>query len=118
VAELSFDQRGDVVVGRLAGEIDSRYTGDLREALSRRLTNRSRGLVLDISDVSYLDSAGIEFLFDLARRLRTHRQVLRLEVPAGAPMRRVLDLCGIDQAIALDVTAEVAIDLMRDGNTP
>jgi anti-anti-sigma factor len=115
VAELRFDQRDDVVVGRLAGEIDGGYTRDLQDALSRRLTNRSRGLVLDLSDVRYLDSVGIEFLFDLARRMRTHRQGLRLVVPADSPMRRVLDLFSIDQLIGLDATPEAAIEVIREG---
>lgn len=114
MAELRFDHHDDVLVGRLTGVIDGGQTGDLRDALARRLTNRSRGLILDLSEVSYLDSAGIEFLFDLARRMRTHRQVLRLVVPADAPVRRVLYMCGIDQVISLDITPDAAVDVLRE----
>ena len=109
LAQLSFETTDDVLVGRVDGEIESTNADDLRGALAGRLTTEGAGLVLDLSDATYIDSAGIEVLFDLARRLRTRRQRLWLVVPAGAPMRRVLDLCDIDRAAAVHVTLESAL---------
>lgn len=115
LAQLRFDQLDDsVVVGRIVGEIESANADELRRALARRLRNDSAGLVLDLSSTSYLDSAAIELLFDLARRLRTHRQRLCLVVPASAPMRRVLDLCEIDTVAEIDETIEEAFETMRE----
>jgi len=115
LAQLRFDQLDDaVVVGRVVGEIDSANADELRRALARRLRNDSLGLVLDLSSTSYLDSAAIELLFDLARRLRAHRQRLCLVVPASAPMRRVLDLCEIDTVAEIDETIEGAFGTMRE----
>lgn len=113
LAQLSFDEIGSVLVGRIQGEIESVNSEQLRAALARRLTNESPGLVLDLSQAAYLDSAGIELLFDLARRLRTHRQRLRLVVPAAAPMRRVLDLCDIEEVAPMDPTVEAAVEVLR-----
>jgi anti-anti-sigma factor len=115
LAQLRFDQLDDaVVVGRVVGEIESANADELRRALARRLRNDSLGLVLDLSSTSYLDSAVIELLFDLARRLRAHRQRLCLVVPASAPMRRVLDLCEIDTVAEIDETIEEAFGTMRE----
>ena len=118
LAELSFDEIGSVLVGRVEGEIESVNAEQLRRGPRRRLTNDSAGLVLDLSRVAYLDSAGIELLFDLARRLRTHRQRLRLVVPAAAPMRRVLDLCDIEEVAPMDATVEGAIEGLRRARPP
>jgi len=87
---------------------------ELRDGLSRRLTNVGPGLILDLSEATYLDSAGIEFLFDLARRLRTSGQRLCLVVPARAPMRRVLDLCDIDEIASMDVTVDAAVEGLHE----
>ena len=111
-------ETGEVVVARLAGEIDSVTSGELREALSRALTNIGPGLVLDLTEATYVDSAGIEFLFDLARRLRSRGQRLRLVVPAGAPMRRVFALCGIEKTMDVEVTLDAAIDSLREQSPP
>jgi anti-anti-sigma factor len=110
LAELSFEMAGNVVVGRVVGEIESVNAEEMSTALAARLTSEVAGLVIDLSRVTYLDSAGIELLFDLARRLRTHRQRLRLVVPVDAPMRRVLELCDIDRAAPIDSTVEGALD--------
>jgi anti-anti-sigma factor len=114
LAQLEFDQEDDaVVVGRVIGELESANADELRDALVRRLRNDSAGLVVDLSATSYLDSAAIELLFDLARRLRTHRQRLCLVVPPEAPMRGVLTLCGIDTVADIDETADGAVRRIR-----
>jgi anti-anti-sigma factor len=110
LAQLRFEAIGDVVVGRVEGEIETANADDLRAAIAGRLTNAGAGLVLDLSETTYLDSAGIELLFDLARRLRTHRQRLGLVLPEGAPMRRVLDLCDIERVAPVDSTLEAALE--------
>jgi anti-anti-sigma factor len=114
LAQLSFETAGNVVVGRVEGEIESVNAEEMSTALAGNLPSDKAGLVIDLSRVTYLDSAGIEFLFDLARRLRTHRQRLRLVVPADAPMRRVLELCDIERAAPIDTTVEAALEGMGE----
>jgi len=114
LARLQFDtENEDVVVARVIGEIESTNADELLEAVGRRLQNDSAGLVLDLSATSYLDSAAIELLFDLVRRLRAHRQRMRLVVPTDAPLRRVLTLCGIDAVAEIDETVDVAFRGIR-----
>ena len=67
-------QKNHVMVARVAGDIDSVTSGELRHGVSRRLTNVVPGLILDLTEATYVDSAGIEFLFDLAERLRSRGQ--------------------------------------------
>jgi anti-anti-sigma factor len=113
LAELNFEMVDDIVLGRVEGEIESVNADEMSAALANQISSDKAGLVIDLSGVSYLDSAGIELLFDLARRLRTHRQRLRLVVPADAPMRRVLELCDIQRAAPIDATVESALEGMN-----
>jgi anti-anti-sigma factor len=115
LVELRFEERSGIAIGLVDGEIESSNADELRAALADRLSNESAGLVLDLSGVTYLDSAGIELLFDLARRLRTHRQALGLVVPSDAPMVRVLQLCGIDRIARIDATVDAALSGLRGG---
>ena len=112
LAELTFETVNDIVVGHVEGEIESVNADEMSAALAGQLSSDKMGLVIDLTGVSYLDSAGIELLFDLARRLRTHRQRLRLVVPSQAPMRRVLELCDIQRAAPIDATVEAALEGM------
>jgi anti-anti-sigma factor len=102
LAGFDFEQRDDVLVATLEGEIDSSNATELRLALSQLLEGASTALILDLSRVSYLDSAGVHLLFELGRRLAARRQAIRLVVPEDAPMRRVLELCAVDGVAPMD----------------
>lgn len=67
------DQQGRAIVLHLAGPLGvGRSVRHLRAAVGRALACGGRGLVLDLSGVSYLDAAGIGAL------ISCHRRALRL----------------------------------------
>ncbi len=107
---------GGVVVASVEGEIDSSNAAELRLALSERLPSTSSSLVLDLSDVTYLDSSGIHLLFDLGRRLAARRQQMRLVVPVQAPMRRVLELCAVDSVAPMDESLDLSLASLGAGD--
>lgn len=109
VIDVDFEQRDNVLVASVSGEVDSSNAAELRMALSERLPTSSSALVLDLSGVSYLDSSGVHLLFELGRRLAARRQSLRLVVPEGAPMRRVLELCAVESVAPMDDELEAAL---------
>lgn len=109
IAGFEFEEREGVLIASIEGEIDSSNAAELRLALSERLPSASSALVLDLSEVTYLDSSGIHLLFDLGRRLSARRQALRLVVPERAPMRRVLELCAVDGVAPMDLALEGAL---------
>ena len=108
IAGIGFQERDGVIVAAVEGEIDSSNAADLRLALAERLPSTSSALVLDLSRVSYLDSSGIQLLFDLGRRLAARRQAMRLIVPPDAPMRRVLELCAVESIAPMDTELDAA----------
>ena len=65
--------------------------------------------MIDLNECRYLDSAGIEVIFDLARRLRRRRQGLRIVVPAGSPLTRVLELTEVGTAAPIHETVDSAV---------
>jgi anti-anti-sigma factor len=114
LAEFEFDQRDGVLVATIAGEVDSSNASELRLALSDRLPSAASALILDLSGVSYLDSSGIQLLFELGRRLGARRQAMRLVVPADAPMRRVLELCDVATVAPMDPEVDQALRAIGD----
>jgi anti-sigma B factor antagonist/stage II sporulation protein AA (anti-sigma F factor antagonist) len=107
------DGHDDVVVARLSGEIDLSNASPVGDALSGAVPNRALGLVLDLSGTSYLDSSGVSLVFDLADRLRRRQQQLRLVVPEGAPLRRVLGIVDPSGALPIVEAVDTAIAQIR-----
>jgi anti-anti-sigma factor len=96
IADLNIETRGPVVVARLRGDVDMSNAGQLRDELNAATRNDALGLVLDLSEVAYLDSAGIHMIHRLRDGLHTHGQKLRLVIPADSPVNDTLRLAGLD----------------------
>lgn len=84
---------------RVIGEIDLSNVREIMEAVIGAVPDDAALVVVDLSDTTYLDSAGISMLFRLAERLGYSRQSLRLVVPPGAPIRAVLELTRLTSII-------------------
>jgi anti-sigma B factor antagonist len=115
LAQLDFDERGDVVIARLAGELDLSNVHDIGDGLNAAVTRDTAGLVLDLSELTHLDSAGVRLLFDLRGRLATARQRLAAVVPEGAPIREVLDLAAVPGAVPLFTRLDDAVAAAASG---
>ena len=77
-----------------AGEIDHATSRLLADALRRATVAGEGNVVLDLSEVSFIDSAGISALLNGLRRLTRQRRKLIVVCPPGRP-RRVFEILGL-----------------------
>jgi anti-anti-sigma factor len=105
----------DVVVARLSGEIDLSNAADVGEQLAAAVPNVALGLVIDLTATAYLDSSGVHLLFDLGERLQRRQQQLRVVVPEGGPIRRVLRIVELDATVPVLPSVEQAVEQIRAG---
>jgi anti-sigma B factor antagonist len=108
-AEVAIERRGGVVVAHLSGEVDMTNAARVREELLVSVPNDALALVIDLDGCRYLDSAAIEVVFDLARRLGRRRQELKLVLPASSPLARVLTLTDVHSVANVHETLDAAL---------
>ncbi len=99
-------------VAHVRGEIDMSNADAMLATLVGAIDGVN-ALVVDLSELGYLDSAGVRLLFTLARRADERGGRLRAVVPQRARIRRVLELADVEQLLALDETAEKAIEQLH-----
>ena len=109
LARVEGEQQGTLCLVRVHGEIDLFNAHKVASAIGTAMGQETRGLVVDLSDITYPDSAGVALLLRLAERLRSRRRQLHLVVPRGSPVRRVLDFTGLPRVIPLDARLEDAL---------
>ena len=100
---------GDCAVLRVGGEIDLYTAPTLREGLSNLVATGVRHVVIDTSDVTFLDSTGLGVLVGGLKRLRAHDGSLAL---AGGQERivRLLRLTGLTRFFPPYATVAEAIE--------
>lgn len=85
----------------LSGEIDVANAAAIEDELRAAVSHQPTTVSVDLTDLTYLDSAGIRLLFTLASRLQALRIVLELVVPLDSPTRRLIELSGFESLAAL-----------------
>jgi anti-anti-sigma factor len=103
-ADVSFGAVGDTPVAHIRGEIDLANADTIGAAIFDMLSNQELDFVVDLSDVRYIDSAGIRMLFELSRLLEEHRQRLVIVVPRGSLVRRSLEVGGLLVSVTIAET--------------
>lgn len=101
------------VVLALAGELDLTTAQELGERLDSLGSSDSSPIFLDLSRVTFIDSAALHVLFRAARQLGSKR--FGLVVEPEAAIARTLDIVGIS---AVATVAESVEDLTLSLSSP
>jgi anti-sigma B factor antagonist len=110
LAEVQFEERDGNPVARIRGEVDMSNVSQLSTTLQNAVAQSAAGLVLDFSQTNYLDSAGLQFIFDLGKRLRDRGQRLYLVVPAKSPVGAMLDIVRVESLAPRCATLDEALE--------
>ena len=98
-----------MVIARLTGEVDLSNANSIEIAVAEATPNHALALILDVSAVDYLDSAGIHLIYRLREKLRARGQGLRLVIPAHSPANDALRLAGVWRNIETSETLDAAL---------
>jgi anti-sigma B factor antagonist len=113
LADLQVSREGDVVLARIVGEVDMSNADELRVALAAAVPVEANGIVLDLSAVDYLDSAGIRMIYHLSEAVQARRQTLLVVIPAGSMVADVLRIAGVADYIGAIETVDEALVRFR-----
>ncbi len=121
-AEVRTEQRERHVIVRLSGELDIGNAASIGAEIRRAVENRTFALAVDLTEVSYVDSAGVRLLFDLAGELRARRQELVVVAEPGSAVTRVLAIVAFDRVAVVADDLDAALEQVqvrpREGEPP
>jgi anti-anti-sigma factor len=112
MADLNLETVGEIVVASLDGEIDMSNAAEIGETLSRAVFNEALGLVIDLREVDYLDSAAIQVIFELHERLEIRGQRIRLVIAPDSPIAETLRVADVPAAVGAAETPKAALQSM------
>jgi anti-anti-sigma factor len=112
LATLDTERNDGLVIAVIDGEVDPSNARELGRQLTERVPNDAMGVVLDLSDVDYLDSSGVQMVFELAERLDARQQRLAVVVPEGGAARAVLEIVSVDAVARLVGSRDEAVEAL------
>ncbi|HEY2204735.1 MAG TPA: STAS domain-containing protein [Pseudonocardia sp.] len=105
----------EALVVTVTGEIDlhtvARFRAAVADGLEQVAADETDGLalVIDLRDVSFLGSPGLQALVEVTRAARRRREPLRIVVNHTRPVVRPIELTGLDGLLALYNTVDQAL---------
>jgi anti-anti-sigma factor len=108
-ATLESERRSDHVIVTLHGELDVFNAAEMTAAIEAEVPSDAHGVVIDLSDVGFLDSTAIRKLFGLTGRLAERRQRAHIVSPEGSMVLRTLQLVEFSRAAPMHDTLQHAL---------
>ncbi|MGC7094828.1 STAS domain-containing protein [Amycolatopsis lurida] len=105
---IQAEHTGQARVVEVSGEVDLATKSQFDTELSAALEPPAPVLVVDLSEVGFLSSCGLQVLLELAQRAERRRCDLRV-VCAGRPVRRPIEIVGLDRKLRLFGSREQAL---------
>jgi len=106
--DVSIEESDGIVVVSPRGELDAYTPPRLRSELHRLVEAGNRTLVVDLTDVSFLDSSALGVLVGTLRRLREREGELRIVKPRPLAMR-AFEVTSLDRVLNLYGTRKEAL---------
>ena len=109
--EIHIEQTDNYTLCRPSGEIDAYTVGSFREALTN-LAESDR-LLIDLSDVPFMDSAGLGALIGGIRKVREAEGAVAVSCDRPA-LIRLLHTTGFDRIVPVTESLEDGVDALDE----
>ena len=106
-AVLGVEQNGAACVVRLGGELDLYNAQDVRQALFEACSSSPERVVVDLSEVEFMDSTALGVLIEARTKLENGRAFI-LAAPA-LESKRALQISGLDRHFSVHDTVPEAL---------
>lgn len=118
--EITTVDLGNNVLGvTVAGEVDLLASPFLRESLTEAVGSGARGVLVNLSDATFIDSTTLGVLMGATRRMRERAGVLVI-VCDNSSIRTIFEITRLDRVFDIFAAVSDAIaylDELEDGST-
>ena len=106
---------GEVPILAMEGEIDLHYAPVLRGLLQAKIKKQCPALVVDLTEVDFIDSAGLAAIVEYFRDASRYDGVLCV-TGLNENLRTVFEIVRLDRVIPVFATSAEAVAALRAGN--
>jgi anti-anti-sigma factor len=110
LGDVQISLEGGVVLVHVSGEIDLSNAAGIEQAIVVATPNHAELVLLDLSRVDYLDSAGIHLVYRLREKIHGRGQGLKLVMEDRSSAADALELAGVMEHFEIRTSVEAALE--------
>lgn len=97
----TYDLRGVCVLACHGSILFEAGAEDLGDHVKRELAHAPRGIVLDLTELAYLDSAGIGAVVACSQHAEARGVVLKIALAPAGPVRKIFEVTQLERAFEI-----------------
>lgn len=105
--ECSFREEKDIFIGSISGRLDTATAGAFDQQFRKSYGNKNSSVVLDLSELSYVSSAGLRSLLVVAKTIAAAQKKFAI-FGVQDTVREILAVSGFLRTFTLCATLEEA----------
>ncbi|MBN1405971.1 MAG: STAS domain-containing protein [Candidatus Omnitrophica bacterium] len=107
--EIELEGTEDTMLMVLSGQVDNYTAGEITKLINEHINNGNLKVVIDLTNVDYLDSAGLSAIISSKIRLAKRKGALRLAGLKGKA-KEVFDISNLTQMFDIYPSREAAFE--------
>ncbi len=112
LADVQITLAPSALIAHVTGEVDMSNAEDVGATVIGATPNEAEAVILDLTGVDYLDSAGIYVIHGMRASLQARGQVLILVIPPTSPVHDSLRLAGAERPGEIADAVEDALKML------
>ena len=113
MADVRIEREDKIVVAVVTGEVDMSNAASVRQQIAESVTPSDDSLLVDLSELSFIDSAGLHMMIELGTVLDERRQHLLLCVSHDSPIERAIEIIGLSRSVSVHADRGEAMEAAR-----
>lgn len=105
---ISEVQKGDVIILKVSGKLDSIVSPQLEKKACEYIAKGHQKLILDMSDISYVNSCGLRMLLSIKKQMKAIPGKF-IVCNLRAEVIEIMKICGFDHVLAISKDEEEAL---------
>lgn len=109
--EVIDTQRNGIHLVKIAGGLDANFSSQLEDEIDKVLEKKTKSIIMDFSEVTYLSSSGLRVLLSINRE--TERDGGLILVNLRDIVKKVIEVAELDDILSQGESVEDAIELLK-----
>lgn len=110
---IDWSDEGGARIAAIEGRIDSTNAGDFEANMNQGVGDNTNALIMDLSQLSFMSSAGLRVLLRMAKAFRAPRTLSVCGL--SELLAEIFNISGFDQIVTIHDSKATALDAIGSG---
>lgn len=106
--QIKLEEKSGISIFRIVGDIDINTSPEVKKSFDKTVSEKNNKIIINLKDVSYVDSSGLATLVEILKNLRAYGGTLKL-TNLSDKVRGLFEITKLDKLFDISIDEENAL---------